>query len=69
LDITQVIGDNRATGTTLFNLAVCHGLQGNLEGAISLGEAALKILDNIHGATESVVKENLDKWKNEFQQS
>jgi hypothetical protein len=51
----------------LFDLAMCYGLKGEVDDAISSGEQSLQILAQIDNIAQRIVRENLDKWKNEFQ--
>jgi len=54
-------------GTALFNLALCHGLQGEISQAIALAEASLQSLEQVEGALPGIIRENLERWKAEFQ--
>jgi tetratricopeptide (TPR) repeat protein len=67
LEISKITGEDRALGTAYFYLAICQGLQGDVEGAISLGEHSLQYFDRVDGVEKSIVEENLVRWRGAFQ--
>ena len=67
LRLARASGDNRLIGTALYNQALCHGLQGEISQAIALAEESLQALEQVEGTLPGMIRENLEKWKTEFQ--
>ena len=67
LRLARASGDNRLIGTALYNQALCHGLQGEIDQAIALAEESLQSLEQVEGTLPGMIRENLEKWKAEFQ--
>ena len=69
LNLAQSVGDPRSAGMALFHIALCHGLEGDLGRAISVGEESLQALEQVDDLTRNMVGENLEKWKQEVEHS
>jgi tetratricopeptide (TPR) repeat protein len=65
IQIGREIGDRTGEAHSLFNSALSHKELGNRSAAIACAEAALKIYEAIEASHASIVRAELEKWREE----
>ncbi|MBI4653544.1 MAG: tetratricopeptide repeat protein [Nitrospirae bacterium] len=65
LVIRRAVGDLRGEGTDLWNMSVALYELGERKKAITHGEAALKIFEEIEHPSVAMVRQTLAKWRDE----